>query len=299
MLQFRGQNRPVTGLAFSPDGTRLAACGEHNGFELWAVTTGEAESYTRGPIYFGHTKDNVRFDPSGQWVLVAAGTAGFFAIDTQTLVATRVGKGPARELSVSSLGRVVVRTGFLTLAAFDVGKRGVSARKWVKTQPEFARQFEGADFFPDGKRFVSVEYGYFSNGRIRIRSAADGSVLSETSFDGHGGITRVSPDGAWFAFLHTKVLNVHHLTDTKKIVNLRSPNGQHWTGLAFHPSGRFLAATSNDATVRVHDRDADWTVTRTFDWNIGKLKSVAFSPDGNLAAAGGERGRIVVWDVDL
>jgi hypothetical protein len=40
-------------------------------------------------------------------------------------------------------------------------------------------------------------------------------------------------------------------------------------------------------------------VTQAFNWEIGRLRSVAFSPDGMLAAAGGDRGKIVVWDVDL
>jgi WD40 repeat protein len=42
-----------------------------------------------------------------------------------------------------------------------------------------------------------------------------------------------------------------------------------------------------------------WEVAHAFDWEIGRLRSIAFSPDGMLAAAGGDKGKIVVWDVDL
>ena len=68
--------------------------------------------------------------------------------------------------------------------------------------------------------------------------------------------------------------------------------------MAFHPSGRFLATTSNDATVKLYDTST-WRVAQAFDWGVGRLRSIAFSPDGMLAAAGGYKGRIVVWDVDL
>jgi hypothetical protein len=40
-------------------------------------------------------------------------------------------------------------------------------------------------------------------------------------------------------------------------------------------------------------------VEREIAWDIGRLRSVAFSPDGMLAAGAGDKGKIVVWDVDL
>jgi WD40 repeat protein len=81
-------------------------------------------------------------------------------------------------------------------------------------------------------------------------------------------------------------------------VRLRNDNRSQFTGLAFHPSGRFLAATSNDQTVKLYDATT-WAVAEAYTWGIGRLRSVAFSPDGMLAAAGGDSGKVVVWDVDL
>jgi WD40 repeat protein len=79
---------------------------------------------------------------------------------------------------------------------------------------------------------------------------------------------------------------------------LRNDNKRHFTGIAFHPSGKYLAATSNDETVKLYDT-ATWEVARTFTWDVGKMRSIAFSPDGMLAAAGSEKGQVVVWDVDI
>jgi WD40 repeat protein len=109
----------------------------------------------------------------------------------------------------------------------------------------------------------------------------------------------VSPDrrllagrrGAWVAVLPTDDLGAEP-------TRLRNDNRKEFTGLAFHPSGRYLAAASNDATVKLYDT-ATWAVAEVYNWDIGRLRSVAFSPDGMLAAAGGDKGKIVVWDVDL
>ena len=72
----------------------------------------------------------------------------------------------------------------------------------------------------------------------------------------------------------------------------------HFTAIAFHPSGQYLAATSNDETVKFFST-ATWQEAKRFTWEIGKMRSVAFSRDGMLAAAGSDSGKVVVWDVDL
>jgi WD40 repeat protein len=79
---------------------------------------------------------------------------------------------------------------------------------------------------------------------------------------------------------------------------IKNDSKKDFTGAAFHPGGRVLAATSNDKTVKFSDTTT-WQQVGGFDWKVGRLRSIAFSADGSLAAAGGDKGQIVVWDVDL
>jgi WD40 repeat protein len=67
--------------------------------------------------------------------------------------------------------------------------------------------------------------------------------------------------------------------------------------LAFTPDGRSVITVSNERTARIWDT-ASWRCQETFDWRVGKLKSLAISPDGMRAATGSERGRIVIWDLE-
>ena len=68
-------------------------------------------------------------------------------------------------------------------------------------------------------------------------------------------------------------------------------------GLAIDPSGAFLVTAGADRTARTWDL-TNLRQTRALEWSVGKLSSVAISPDGTLAAAGGEKGQVVLWDLD-
>jgi WD40 repeat protein len=109
----------------------------------------------------------------------------------------------------------------------------------------------------------------------------------------------VSPDGSRIAHSGGALVVVSSVRDRSiPDIHLYCDSRKQFTALAFHPSGKFLAVTSNDATVKLYDTTT-WQVARTFTWKIGKLQSIAFSPNGTLAAAGSDTGKVVVWDVDV
>ena len=62
--------------------------------------------------------------------------------------------------------------------------------------------------------------------------------------------------------------------------------------------GRRLVTASHDETVRVWDVAARNEV-KVYDWKIGLVSALAIAPDGLTCAAGGTRGRIVVWDAEV
>lgn len=71
----------------------------------------------------------------------------------------------------------------------------------------------------------------------------------------------------------------------------------HFFALAFSPDNRRLLAGTDRGVCAFHDALAGQQ-TAAFEWGIGPIHSVAFAPDGLTCAAGGEKGQVVVWDVD-
>jgi WD40 repeat protein len=68
---------------------------------------------------------------------------------------------------------------------------------------------------------------------------------------------------------------------------------------AFHPNGRLLCAVFRDGEALYLD-PLTGKVRQSFKWakKPEPLYSVAFAPDGLTCAAGGENGKVILWDVD-
>lgn len=107
-----------------------------------------------------------------------------------------------------------------------------------------------------------------------------------------------------------------------RTVAIRDANGERllaqWEGhekgvfaLAFSSDGNLLATGSGDEVVKVWDVSGVANVLAdpnappltivpergAYEWGIGPVRAIAFSPDGLTAAAVGDRVKFVVWDV--
>ena len=295
-------------LAFGP-GTQLAVA-YSSGLVVWDAATGEQLARHRFlpspdyPLRVG----GVYFPPDGRAVYLIDGHTGLHAFrlpDPRPEPPVRL--DPPRyygSLAMSADGRRLVwhaHTGSgseLTGFRRDGGGGGPPEAVW---SARLDRSGSALAFFPDGSRFAAARTGWGpgpSDG-VEIRAWPGGDVLASAEH-GRANVARVavSPDGGRVALAAGPSVFVWPASLQGK-PRQASDVGRHFvTDLAFHPANRFLVATANDARVRLYDA-ATLALARTFAWDIGKLKSVAFSADGQLAAAAGEGGRVVVWDVDL
>jgi WD40 repeat protein len=309
-----GRKPAVWRVEFSPDGTMLVASTDVAP-RVFNVATGEHVVLTNTYFWNG---THASFHPSGRWLIgTGIGRGGPLIHDFQTGESFRE-DGERYEIHQAAFtadGKMVLYSG----APYG-GTEQLVCRSWkdngrlgpgwvVPLDPDADFPHEGNNglaVLADGNRFITTDYSPRIGGRLVLRSLATGHPLAHAYFPtskGKGPGLAVAPDDA-FVVAHAKnVLHIwpaiepgaKHLPDSWEIEN---PELKHYTGLAFHPSGRYLAAASNDATVKFYDTTT-WAVAHTFSWTIGQMRSIAFSRDGTLAAAGSDTGKVVLWDVDV
>jgi WD40 repeat protein len=140
--------------------------------------------------------------------------------------------------------------------------------------------------------------------RLAVRSATDGTVrgtIGPPDTDPKPQYLFGSPDGRWLVAQRGLALRVWDATDWAKPpleIAGREFIADASLTAAFHPSGSYLLRASDGPSVSAFDALTGKPV-REWKWDAGRLRTVAVSPDGLLAAAAGPNGAIVVWDLDL
>ncbi len=288
-------------LAFSPDGARLAVGIKDKGAAVHDLSDGRAPVALDDGTHFFSA--HLGFGASGRVVygITQNGRVGF---DPAT--GRPVENGPAhpslpglhRGFVEAADGSRLVTTHFdhptTRLVGWVAGVTGWE-HAWV------AAVGNSSSAALAGDRVVHI--GCVTPGewdhRLLVRDAGSGELLSTGAY-GYAMLTRprLRPDGRQVVATHEQALLVWDTRMPAEPARVRNDSRRKFTAAAYHPSGRYLFTTSYDATVTVWDTDS-WARVKRFDWDIGRLRSVAVSPDGLLAAAGSDRGRVVVWDVDV
>jgi WD40 repeat protein len=268
---------------------RLATAGRDHRVKVWQVGEPELVVEIRNPTF-----RQVAFTPDGCGI-VADGCEAVVIRDAAS-GAERVTVKPAGHSWVFSFapdGRLAIYSNVEFLSnnlQWYSPTDGSEVAAWDDLSPSGGCVFRHS---PDGRHLALPSYQQLTVWDLNRRELITSADLPAGSVP----LLDYSPDARVLVYGAGRRLIVLETQQHAVVAELRNPRS-HFTGVAFHPSGRYLAATSNDETVKLYDT-ATWQVARTLTWKAGRMRSVAFSPDGSLAAAGTENGKVVVWDVDV
>ncbi len=299
-----GHSANVVGVAFSPDGTRVATASDDHTARLWrlappagpggaAHSAADASADEMVAVLEGHTDAvrSVTFDPGGKRVLTASDDKTARLWDAQTGRPLVVLKG---------------HTGAVLSAAFDpAGKRVVTAsndhtaRIWDAASGEELAVLDGhtqwvwsAAFDPAGKRVVTAS----NDSTARLWDADSGKTLAV--FNGHtGGVLDASFDRDGSRVLTASLDGTARIWDTGTGTALAVLSGHTdavWSA-AFDPAGRWVVTGSHDQTARIWEADGGKEVV-VLRGHTEAVRRVAFSPDGKLVVTASDDATARVWD---
>jgi WD40 repeat protein len=304
-------SRDVLALAFAPRGRTLLA-GVYGGFAVWDLDKWSDLIRTRRTSQYWA----FAFDPLGRWLYVSDRERFRFyppPFREFRRLPGLEGDDHVTSLAVARDGsRMAVSRGVLgdnRLECWHIGSTGDLSRVWscaasgeydADLQMFEGEMFSGLALQPGGTLLTATDCNR-RDSPIRLFDAstgADRGILGEVRLlDYRTNRLEFASDG-----LHLLVGDPFRVdvwdVNARQIVAHAPRYGQSkFSGFAVHPAGKFFATSAGDRCVRL------WSLPTcqpcgVLKWDIGKLHSIALSPDGMLGAAGGEKGQVVVWDVE-
>jgi WD40 repeat protein len=312
--------RPVGGVSFGLKG-RILIAGGSGGYDAWDLASSPPTFIPSHRVKYLY---GCVCDPLGQWVYVSDSLGGFRILPLDGRGARRLPGSPYQHHVVSFAltpdgGRLVVSRGGAGLNRVEcwaVRRPGSFDPVWsirdgepiAMDEPYLLNQ---AGWFtnavavsPDGTMVATAESrsGGGTSGTESLLVTRDGGSSrtsaelgkSATSFDCR---LAFAPDGGTLFAWDKRVIERWDVATGRRTGERPALGRAYFRGLAIHPAGILLTA-SGDGQARYWD-PATISPVEALKWPVGKLHSVAISSDGMLAAAGGDKGQVVLWDVDV
>jgi WD40 repeat protein len=263
----RGHHCRVTALAFSRDGL-LASADLQSTVKLWDAAAAQERQSLQGPLFWYTGHFGLAFSADGR-ILAASGVRQRpFGFGVRRWDVVTGDEKPFLECNVGNVNGLAFAPDGVTLAAI-YSDRTVRLWNLAASRERLTlshRYYQDGDPAPNHTDFRSLAFS--PDGHTLVTASGSSITLWEVE----SGAVRAA------VAAHERPVN----------------------RVAFTADGSRLATASSDETVKLWDVAAGAGGVReraTFAWPIGRVYSLAFSPDGMTAAAGGDTD-ILVWDVD-
>jgi WD40 repeat protein len=288
-------------VAFSPDGSRLAAGGDDGVVNLWSTATrrllGQPLAGHRGPV------SSVVFSPDGKFL--ASGSADKTVRMWDPATGRPVGRPVASHQEVVSSvafspdGTVLISGGWDATVRWWHTSTGapigdpINVDTPMTTPTHETNTVNTVAFSPDGKLVAAGT----NDGLVRLWNAVTRQPFGPPLAGHTEPVTGVafSRDGRWLASVsYDKTVRLWDPRTGRPVgAPLISPCELH--GVAFSPDGSLLAGAGENGTVRLWNRATGRPVA-TLSGHTSPVIAVAFSPDGKLLASAGEDATIRLWN---
>ena len=307
----RGHTAPITHVAFSAGGERIATASQDHTVRVWTALFGQENL-----VFPGHTApvNAVAYSPDGHTLATASadGTLRLREADTGQEVLILGGHALTPVPGRRPDGTFYPLGGVTAIAYSRDGKRlasgGADGTVLVR-DPETGRQLlaikpghrgpvTGVAFRPDGKLLATSSW----DRTVCVWDAATGRKLHTlTGHEREVMSVAFSPDGKRLASgswdRTVRVWDPEKGTEVKKLTG----RVLQYDSVAFSPDGKLLAASSNsfDVSGEVTVFETATGIEKmTLKGHIYGVYQVAFSPKGHRIATAGCEGAAKVWETE-
>jgi len=293
----------VRSLAFTPDGSALAAAGGDTQdfvIHIWDVASGEEISTLTG---HGGIVWNVTFSPDGQILASVSsdGTAKIWDWRSGDLLKTLDFPDQVGSVSFSPDGQTLAVGGLDDLQSLHAAIWIFSTGSWqpLFKIPEYVN-ITALSYSPNGRWLV----GGGASRNVQVWRTSDGTSIFTLNHAHQVLDAAISPDSSTAATATCGITLNDQCTEgsvwlwdlsTGKLINRLADFPDVVESVVFSVDGSSLIATSRDGTLRVY---ATSNYEPQFEADPpGGNGVTALSPDGGLLATGGANGDVRLWKI--